>query len=122
MTLTASHASGMLLNVADHKDKPVPWDEHCDQSWMKRVVAEFAREEDEDVVRFKGVCPRCKDDITVEIPRPPHYDVMTIEAPEEGGKATGDTARRPCNCGGKHTGRPTGTTDGCGVYGYAYAS
>lgn len=103
----------------------VAWDEHQDQQWLRRVVTELSREDEDEVVRFHGPCPRCGDDITVEIPRPPEFDVRggwaeDVEEPAPA-KEPGETARRSCNCMGKHDGRPEGR-HGCGVWGFAWSN
>lgn len=99
----------------------VDWDEHQDQAWLRRVVTELAREDEDEVVRFHGPCPRCRDEITVEIPRPPAFDALREEDAEEPAtQAPDDSARRACDCEGEHNGRPEGRR-GCGVWGYAWS-
>jgi hypothetical protein len=100
----------------------VAWDEHQDQQWLRRVVTELPREDEDDAVRFHGPCPRCGDDITVEIPRPPEFDVGWAERAEEPAPAPepDETARRRCNCTSEHEGRPKDRS-GCGVWGFAWS-
>lgn len=89
----------------------VAWDTNPMPGWIEGIDAlQWHYYEDEQAFRKSGLCPRCRDQITIVIP----FGVGPSFAPRG---VLPSTVSASCNCGQEHARRPDSKV-GCGQGGY----